>query len=76
MFTMILINPLKGGKMKQSLIKSFCPVCKRKAKNFIGEWIKIVNLKQLPENLVEERCPECVSDTALKIRLGSRIIAI
>ena len=45
--------------MKQNLIKSFCPVCK-KAKNFLGFWVVVVNKKELPDNLPAECCPSCL----------------
>lgn len=62
--------------MKQNLFKSFCPICKEKAQNFIGEWINVINSKQLPKNLVEESCPACANEIAKKIRLRSPVVVI
>ena len=48
-----------GKKLKQNLFKAICPVCRNKVLSIMG-WVKIINKNVLPDNLPEERCPDCL----------------
>ena len=51
--------------MKQNLFKAICPVCKKKALNFI-EWVDIKNKEVIPDDLKEDICPECLLEILKK----------